>query len=287
MTSNLGNLKTARESLELNAMFTSAFDLAKKQDEFKVHITGLEKWNYLTGDALGEPKADGSFDVEGHCWTDIHGYLKLSRKEWAAEWISWFRDVKECWSWQYLASSLKFAAETAPLTPKKEVWIWTVEGTSVLSSDIADEMVTQFYGNHNAEMKAMRNDYAGYAKKREEIYKGISREQVLIKLAQDCLQVNRHLWVQKEDPTVIIVDELSFPFDMKDGWSNSHVLKILKMWLTWLTGSGITFTDKQNVSAVNKTVRSIKMGMLDIERGTATEYSSFDDLLTKGEADEA
>jgi len=264
MSDRYKDLQKARMDLAKNKNFLAALDLAKKEGVFKVHVSGLEKWNQpeWEGDELIDtnvPRANGHFDVEGHCWTDIYGYVRFGFRDWLNEWPRWWKDVREVWSWRGLKSSLRFVWQTVPFSPVHEFWLWTVQSFDVVKSDMAGDMAFEKWGS-----KEITKEFIGVERS---ILDSLTYDQVLEKVSEDYLQVNRFIWVGKLDQTVVVIDESQLPYDMKNGWSNTAILFILRVWLHWLTESKLTFMDKHNPSAVNKIDRSVKMGMIDVERG--------------------
>jgi hypothetical protein len=73
---------------------------------------------------------------------------------------------------------------------------------------------------------------------------------------------------------MIVIDQKQFQFDMKDGWSNLAVERIIARWLYCLTSHPLPVQEK-SLPAGHALMSDIAIGMMDIDRGN---YVSAEDL---------
>jgi hypothetical protein len=268
-----------------------------------VHVTGLEKWNFPSkendwGRDSSIPRADGTFDVEGHAWTDINGYLTLSLLN-KKHLNIWLNDVKDfivdiyndiLSDYKRFIKAPKASANyiytyAKSLSLKRSYWIWTVESFDVLKSDQAEERLTEKLGGHEAELNLIRTDIKKHRKLLEDINNGISHSEVQLYARQDYARINEWMWVQKLDPTIILVDENEKPYDLKSGWSNQTILLILKIWYWYLFEKRISIIEAEKES-YNKISKDLSKGLLDVATGNFVSGEDFNALIGKKEPED-
>jgi hypothetical protein len=71
---------------------------------------------------------------------------------------------------------------------------------------------------------------------RPEIEKNVTREHVLAWLQEHAFQISNGMWVQKEDPTCIYVNNDIILYDMKNGYSNKKLASIIRQWFYLVFG---------------------------------------------------
>jgi hypothetical protein len=114
------------------------------------------------------------------------------------------------------------------LSYRRPQWIWCVESFSSIKSTIAEEQ-TEHMGidyKDNAQIKA---HIAALAKAEKEI----CPVQIQAWLSKNAIQISNSMWVQRNDPTIIYVNDVIILYDRKDGWSNKKLVSIVTQWF-WL-----------------------------------------------------
>ena len=285
---NKENIDVINQKLSESEVFKAILDRAiARKGDCPILISGCEKWNHPTeknnwGKDSEAPNADGLYDVEGHCWTDIYGYARLNLFD-PVDCIvyfnsikEWWKDTKDIWSFKYFKSSIKFIFNSLNVfSLNREYWIWTVESFDVLKSDLIDEKVSAYYGEK--ERSVMRKDFEGWKETCEKFRKETSYKEVLARANEELIKINDYMYVYKTDPTVIVIDHELQPYDMKDGYSNRMICQFLHVWFCLVAGVNFKIYEKNRPRAFSKINKSIKLGMLDVERGNFSEYKPFGD----------
>ena len=229
---------------------------AEKKGCLKVYITGAEKYNnnaFWDGDPE-TPKADGSFEVEGHTWTDMNTQYRLEllnpvdREFFCLTVWFYFKDLKDAFknltknfSFKGLLETLHFALVSFDsVSTIQSRWTLSIASFGVARGSFAEEKAFEelapmpeddrdfivSINNPSPEYKAW---HAKMNAKEAEI---LAENQDLTPWLKDThTEVRPGLWVGIEDPGLFYADEAVFPFDMKSGWSNQAIIEIVNVWL--------------------------------------------------------
>jgi hypothetical protein len=229
-----------RKKLTNRANFMASVEYAQKQGVLPLRVQGMEKWNYPSWDDKSKqdntpetPREDGLFDVEGHSWCDIEGFYSPTLLEQIKSLSEYVKDV---WSFTHLLpfrrkwvtrkgfhgfEGFTFAKPYIPFGYIKDAWpiqrtwsgwIWTVESRSTARGDVAEEKV---------DIKKVK---PGKYKEAQELADAMTSDaEVDAAIAERYYQLCDGIFLGKEDPTCILVDERVYPFDMKSGWSDQFV----------------------------------------------------------------
>lgn len=241
----------ARAALRNNLVLRKALARARRKGVFEVMVSGAEKYNRFDHDLQDEPDGpgpNGHYDVEGHSCVDVYGYVTmnpLNPKDLyrlVGEFVTWFRDA-----WRY-----KFFSG-APIYLTWECWVWTVESLDVEHDNMAHDSID---GKHKSVSDTMKAYDAARA--------SISLDDVrrFMDASPMYLPVHDGMWVNKMDPTVVVIDQGKFPFDMKDGWSNAAVLRLLSLWSTQMQLGIINFAERSLESYLEREPLSKKLKRL-------------------------
>jgi hypothetical protein len=270
----------------------------------KIFITGFEKWNYgkfVNGEWVDSPDPiNGIYDVEGHSWTDICAFFKLNLfktrdlKIFLKQTVElmtdifylWFFKTKKVTPWlpKFWKDNFKTTInliKNANLMQKD--WVWTIEALSVFKSDIIEIKISEMsLPDGECIYKVQWDDKKRYIEYWKEIEKGITRAELLKQLNEKYIQLNEYLWVSKNDSTSIIVDDTLYPFDMKDGFSNKQITKILEVWFLEVFGNQVLLIESDE-KAYSNLSRNFIVSDLDIKRGDIyTSEEVFDKLKNNG-----
>ena len=253
-------LTDVRATLAQSEIFCAVLSSAIKRNKFLVHITGCEKVNHATKENhWGRdqiPNPDGHYDTEGHEWTDIHGtywlspFKKSDIKQYFSDIKSWWKDVMEFWNVRHPSSAIRFALDTIGVFwVRRSQWCWTVESSETFIHTLVDEKLTAFYGLNEA-FEASEHPLE-YGRKLREFMEQTTHEEIMKYIQANYLQINRFMWVQPNDPSVIVIDKEAETYDMKSGYSNLKLLTFLHIWLWWITDKRIEFYESRRFKWLN------------------------------------
>jgi hypothetical protein len=223
-------------SLQNNRVFQGIMRRAYKLGAVEIYITGVEKYDheYSPQGEWVESKdhSDGSlYDIEGHSWTDIHGFFDLSILS-LSDWSSYFRAIgvwlKDSWE----LKSLDFAIKTLPFFMPWSQWMWTVCSFDSAKHDAAEaEILDPLY---EGDLRPNDQEFLEAHHKAEERRKTMTDEDAIKYLeSNNYVQLREGIYVSTIDPTNMYVNESlpRFAFNLKDGWSNSMIGHIIGYWL--------------------------------------------------------
>lgn len=204
------NKEFVKKELAKNSILEHSLKDAKKTGKIQINFTSCEKWNYPNNEE--STNRENNYDIEGYSWEDILVYSKLKLYRPSDFFI-------------FIKNIIKYKC----LDMWSECWLWTIQSLKVIKSDMAFDMV---YNEHI-------EDYDEDLRKRVEgeanLFKSITRGQVLKYLRKiGYCKIGYGMYVLKEDPTVIAIDESKVKFDLKDGWSRKIIIRILNKWLKCL-----------------------------------------------------
>lgn len=230
--------KTLRK-LNDNRLWQAVRRTAKcKKGRLHISINSLEKWNYDTWDSDGtliEPLPGHPYDVEGHSSCDVYALHGPH--------FTQFGDY-----WRILKSLYKWAIETwefgkiyyNPFSPWVS-WVWVIDSLETEKSGMAEEIADREcpYEPDPAKEGEFRvvslsereiNSLRKHNEYRQKIEDRLTLEDVRAHLEITHTKINDFLWLSKEDPTCFTIDETIVPFDLKDGWSNATIAKLIGYW---------------------------------------------------------
>lgn len=239
---------------------------ANRLGRLDLHVTGAEKWNqpnFADPSTERVMKEGELYDVEGHSWTDIHGFYTLnflSPKDW---WLL----ARATWSWvkdMYDMRSLSFTVATIPFRRVWHNWVWTVESFDVIRNDMAE-----------AEMEKLGIEYTWqardvYTAKFAEIKAAYTLADIFGYLSEHyypiASQVFFTVWVSKTDPTVIVANEEFYKYDLKDGWSDKMIGFIIQEWFKAVYGTAIDIRLIQDTDTFSPFVRILLRAVEDSKK---------------------
>lgn len=234
---------TVQQRLASNDRFQSVLRTALADGQLLVCSQECERWNHPAGgvDKLDQPKPDGTYDVEGHMCTDVtapwrlrwwHPHDLWSRFSAVAGWLSdtWdlypprrlFRDFKSFLGW---------VRDTNPLRSTYSGWVWTLDSLAAVAYEAEMDKASEIVEQRRPPLCGMPRARE-VAKLAQTLRGTLTRDEVLAYMADDGMeQILDWMWVNREDPTVFVVDQAHVPFDLKDGWSNLEVARIIGLWM--------------------------------------------------------
>jgi hypothetical protein len=270
---------------------------SKKRGYLAISITGMEKWNHPKWgednkqiDTDG-PKEDGSYDVEGHAWTDVNFQVgldlldKKDRKHWILDFKSWLEDVNGIWKdtvnikkrWFNLDLFFSFVFRTiSTLGLTKTYWGSTVQSFAVAKSDLARDIAHDQLDSARPDRdmdKWLKNindrdpEYDAWLHKlidlEKKIYSELKDDQVKEHVLKICDPISSPgLYVLREDPSIIYVDTAEVPYDMKDGFSNKKIAQILEDWAHSYLDLQVPVIDIDAKGAKSRTWRTVMASMV-------------------------
>lgn len=192
------------------------------KNELDIEFTTYEKWNW---DGSEEPGPNGYFDKEGSAWSDVLVGQRLNFFNYRdILYIGYFfkRSIKayvnffdRYWLIPTPMSVLLAIKSTILLIIRRECWkTFCLASLAVAEDDMPDE-------------------------KKDEITEDKDRlDQVIDILKKEGYVSILHgdeIFVNSENPQFIYIDERKYPFDLRDGWSDKKIKKIIiEMALTLL-----------------------------------------------------
>lgn len=218
--------------------FKRVLRLAKKIGYIDIQFTGCEKWNYPRDDkdydTLDGPNKDGHYDIEGYSWEDVTAKVRLNLLN-PFDLYTYIKSYLEYKEWE----------------KEYYTWMWTIESFEIIKHDLAEEIANEKYpldsvnfgitfnedntvklNEHTKEEEELIRKNRQEEKKQLEI---ITRRDILLYIRQvHYKKIALGMYVNLDDPTIILVDEKYFKFDMKNGWSRKKLIKILNKWLKTL-----------------------------------------------------
>lgn len=240
-------------------------ETAEKRGYLGVAITGSEKWNHpsehndwgkLEG-VRADGTTDGTYDQEGHVWTDINMQVQLNLfklkdlKVWLKDFADWISDVKGIWTdcvnikrrWFNLNLFFGFVRDTiGTLGLTKTYWVSTVQSFDIAKSDLAGDKAHEILESSRPEMpddwiRNLNNRDPKYdawihslIDLEKKIYEELTYEQVLAHVESIATKFANGLYALKEDPSIVYVDLKVRPYDFKNGFSNREIVNILHYW---------------------------------------------------------
>lgn len=165
--------------------------------------TAYDRWNY---DGSVEPKEDGSFDSSGLAWSDVLVSQRLSLlnyKDVLHLRKLFFRHIKWRRTFNHKAGRIELVSEAL--------------------KHIVDVIRTREF----FKCYAVASFYLAEQDFEEDMVGGSSLVQVLEKNGYCRLFDDDSVFVCREDPTLIYINEENHPFDLLGGWSNEKIEEIL------------------------------------------------------------
>jgi hypothetical protein len=214
-----------------DAIVRSYYDIG----EVVINPTSLEKWNL---DGTNTPKADGTWDVDGHSSCDITAeyyfpwWEHINRKAFVSRFKSYLSDVKEMvWDMRSIKNIPEWVFKFHPLSTYHSRWVWVLDSKACVCREAAFEKAyTRDTKKSIPEIEKGINDLLSDHAMRESLFEQYLKENGYIKYTH-CM------WVQETDPTVFIVDEQYVPFTLKDGWADKDLPKIISLWFREMYGT--------------------------------------------------
>lgn len=223
MASNIKKL------LKKNKLFQSFIKQSKKNDFAEIIMTSIEKWNFSD-----KPKTENEYDVIGKKWEDIN--VSYTYKLWKIK--DFFRYIKNIIKYK------DFKLQT-------ERGLFSITSFEVIKWDLAEDIA---YGivpldnvefrfekvpgtnysklmDHTPEEKKILEDYR---KERDNQYNNITKDDLAKHILKSYSILTNGLYVSKEDPTCIVVDNDIYKYDFKDGWSDEKIGELIGIYLMLL-----------------------------------------------------
>lgn len=262
---------------------------AEKKGYLAFGITGVEKWNYPSehnnyGHAeniKSDGTCDGSFDVEGHAWTDILIQYDIDLKSledivaWALETFDWLETlvdvIKSCLNFKnktfkpgLIFNFIKSTIKTLGLT--KNRWGITVQSFDVAIYDLAHDKASILLAAEWPEMPDLDELFSGHVNKKSDIYKKflakltetekqlaekVTHEEVLQYVKSICRYIGRGLYISLEDPGIIYINNFVRPYDLKNGYSDKEISAILADWADLCLELNVPLIDKGSLITNN------------------------------------
>lgn len=266
----------------MSTLLEKVKETAQKRGYLAFGITGVEKWNQpsehndwgRTEGVKSDGTCDGSFDVEGHTWTDILVQYDISLKSlediiaWALEALDWlkltFEAFKGCLDIKkgifrpgLVLNYIKITYKTLGLS--KSRWGITVQSFDVAIYDLAQDKASILLAAERPEMPDFDDLFSNSSSGKSDIYKKfllklaeaekqlaeeISYKEVFEYVRSICRYIGRGLYVSLEDPGIIYVDNTLRPYDLKDGYSDKEVSAILADWADLCLELNVPLVDK-------------------------------------------
>jgi hypothetical protein len=266
---------------------------AIKDGRLVVGVTGMEKWNQPddSGKSPEEPREDGHFDVEGHTWTDVNLQFRLDltksedRKIWLRDFKEWLIDVagiwKDCFSWKRKWFNLDlifgFTKDTVgTLGTTKVYWAVVISSLDVfkseLAADIAHETLEAERPERDRELDFMSTtpEYRAWLEKlwllHDRTYEQMDYRRALGELRKKALSAGDGIYVDRDDKSIIIVDNEVMKFDMKSGYSDKAILDIVRLWAQRVMGLDVAVVDSRDLLKTRGYVK-IKASLAEVEAG--------------------
>lgn len=191
---------------------------------------GMERWNWYEDTDPSQPRADGSFDVEGHCWADVA--IRHRTRWWSL--MDWYVLLSR--AFYFLRHRVKpdwFLPRYFYFSP------FTVTSFLVKKGEIAEDIAFERLGdppkddrhfidrmtNRSPEYKAYIDDVIRVS---EEVRGKLSSEDVEAKLASEgYVEIIDGIWLKLSDWTTICVNESVWPFGLRDGWTDRELCALI------------------------------------------------------------
>lgn len=272
---------------------------ARKRGYLAIGITGCEKWNHPSENnnwgklenIRADGRIDGTYDIEGHTWTDINMQVSLNPfvlddlKVWFKDFVSWIEGVIELWNdcvsikrrqfnldlwFSYIFETI----ETLGLT--KTYWASTVQSFEVAKSDLAGELADKLLEStrppydedwlDNINDPKYNPEYRVYLDKmistEQEIHEQLTYGEVLEYVLKICKPIGNGLYILKEDPTIVYVDNSVRSYDMKDGYSDRAIGGFIEEWSQKFLKIKVPVLDIRNKGQKNGIWRRVKASIL-------------------------
>lgn len=268
-------------ALSVHDVFNGVMDYAGKTGTLNLYISGSEKWNFPTEEnnyqSDDKPKENGQYDVEGHKYADVYGFFKPALYSKIKSFFSYILDIIQFtkilpYKNRYTKKIIykpyipfRYIKEAFPFTSTWSNWVWTVESLSILKDDIAEEKLIE---SSNKKWYLDKDLY-------KKTVDGITNEEIERKLNEHYILLNTGVYAAKRDPTVILLDDRFYRYDLKDGYSDKYIAQtvfevsnmyrgllrkhLLKGWAF----NGVSF---------NLTRKRICQGLADCDLGNLTEW---------------
>jgi hypothetical protein len=218
--------KSIRKALKEHKLLQAVIKTGNRTGEITISSMECEKYNNcdpISLEVSDLPMADGHFDIEGHNSTDISVSYKDS--VWSLLWsfplavLAWGRDLIILRDWG-------MAKIFHPFRLTGSGWLFVVDSFEVQMGEYAEEIVRLIYPKLQ---QTNRQEFdAEVMKARKALdYSRLSDHLV----ANGYWKVNGWLYVDKKDPTVMVVDESVCRYDLKNGWSDRKIASIISMWV--------------------------------------------------------
>lgn len=215
--------KKLQKLLDGHPVLQAVLRTANKTGLVLVSNTSMEKWNYPdgTGNEELEPRSDGHFDVEGHGAADVEASFDVR--------IGWsFFKAAILWLWELARDrDWQFSKVTSPFKKKWTNWLFVVDSFTSVSWEYAEEIVELTHPG------LWRLDYKKYFAEVEKVQKGITVSQIGAYLKNKGYWMPRKgMFISPTDPTCFVCDDSFYGFDMKSGWSDKKIYKLVELWFT-------------------------------------------------------
>ena len=216
--------KDIKKKLAKHAILQAVIRTGRTNGYVLTNMTAMEKWNY-TGDKVDVPGPDGHFDVEGQNSADVNVFYS-NRFGWS------FAKAVARWTWELVTSrDWGMAKVTHPFNRTWESWLFVVDSYTAQSWGYAEETVHVLFPGLN------RTDFKRFWAEVARIQKTITHEQIGKYLKyNDYWELRKGFYLNRSDPTCMVVDDSHYKFDMRDGWSSKMITLIINMWFCYVTG---------------------------------------------------
>lgn len=219
----------------------------------------IEKYNHDVFDKEGRnitPQGP-PWDVEGHTCEDIYVHLPMNLfskrffPDYVEKFKQWFetgRDesgkglsldrVKQFFHWLWAMRCI--------IEPHHQYWAFVVDSFETQRSYMAEDIMEErLGGDHRSVLNLMRKDYVAYQKLESEIIAELTDEVMEERLKERYNRINSYMWVEKSDPTCMVINERIRKFDLKSGWSDGEMLANVERWFYWVLNMRVKITDSK------------------------------------------
>lgn len=152
---------------------------------------------------------------EGFWAEDIDGYYIPTIKNWI---LSNIESIKEA----YREKDLKNILNYINFSTKWSQWAWTIDSIKSVKYEIA----FSYYRMNSSVIP-------------DDVFNKITDLEINLYLNKNYNKLNDIIYVGIHDPSVFLVDERIFSFDLKHGWSKAKLEEIMSLWIKAVTNLDI------------------------------------------------
>lgn len=194
------------------------------------------------------------WDVEGHTCEDVYVHIPMNpfSKSFFPDYVEKFKHWIETavdhsgtdFSWKTVKQFFSWAwAMRCIIEPNHQYWAFVVDSFETQRSYMAEDIMEERLGGHKQLLALMRKDYVAYQKMEQDIIAELTDEVMEERLKDRFDRINSYLWIQKEDPTCMVVNERIRKYDLKSGWSDKEILANVCRWFYWVLNMRVEIID--------------------------------------------